>query len=70
MLDREPAFRPPRLRAGAPPQAYTPPALDNQTPWQELFRAHTGQMDSGSCLDFAVAYQDVAHTKGLPRDSH
>ncbi|MEV0136079.1 IlvD/Edd family dehydratase [Dactylosporangium sp. NPDC050688] len=51
-------------------QAYTPPALDNQTPWQELFRAHTGQMDSGSCLDFAVGYQDVVHTKGLPRDSH
>ena len=51
-------------------QAYAPPALDNQTPWQELFRAHTGQMDSGSCLDFAVDYQDVVHTKGLPRDSH
>lgn len=51
-------------------RAYTPPALDNQTPWQELFRAHTGQMDSGSCLDFAVGYQDIVHTKGLPRDSH
>ena len=51
-------------------RAYTPPVLDNQTPWQELFRAHTGQMDSGSCLEFAVNYQDVVHTKGLPRDSH
>jgi hypothetical protein len=27
-------------------------------------------MDTGSCLDFAVAYQDVAATKGIPRDSH
>lgn len=51
-------------------RAYTPPPLENQTPWQELFRAHTGQMDTGSCLDFAVAYRDVVHTKGLPRDSH
>ncbi|MFD0577301.1 IlvD/Edd family dehydratase [Dactylosporangium darangshiense] len=49
---------------------HTPPELDNQTPWQELFRAHTGQMDTGSCLDFAVGYQDVVHTKGMPRDSH
>ncbi|MGI5239236.1 IlvD/Edd family dehydratase [Dactylosporangium sp. CA-139066] len=49
---------------------YTPPPLANQTPWQELFRAHTGQMDTGSCLDFAVGYRDIVHTKGLPRDSH
>ncbi|MBO0871114.1 MAG: dihydroxy-acid dehydratase, partial [Micromonosporaceae bacterium] len=51
-------------------RAYTPPALTNQTPWQELFRGHTGQMDTGACLDFAIEYQDIAHTKGLPRDSH
>ncbi|WP_327001121.1 dihydroxy-acid dehydratase family protein [Dactylosporangium sp. NBC_01737] len=49
---------------------HVPPALANQTPWQELFRAHTGQMDTGSCLDFAVTYQDIVHTKGMPRDSH
>jgi dihydroxy-acid dehydratase len=49
---------------------YTPPPLDNQTPSQELFRAYTGQMDTGSCLDFALAYRDIVHTKGLPRDSH
>jgi len=49
---------------------HTPPELVHQTPWQELFRAHTGQMDTGSCLDFAVAYQDIIATKGLPRDSH
>ncbi|GAA1531390.1 IlvD/Edd family dehydratase [Dactylosporangium maewongense] len=50
--------------------AYVPPPRVDQTPWQELFRAHTGQMDTGSCLDFAVEYQDIVHTKGLPRDSH
>ncbi|WP_238007155.1 hypothetical protein KZZ52_37370 [Dactylosporangium sp. AC04546] len=51
-------------------RTHTPPTLSNQTPWQELFRAHTGQMDTGACLDLAVAYRDVVHTKGLPRDSH
>ena len=50
--------------------AHIPPPRVDQTPWQELFRAYTGQMDTGSCLDFAVEYQDIAHTKGLPRDSH
>jgi dihydroxy-acid dehydratase len=49
---------------------HTPPTFDNQTPWQELYREHTGQMDTGSCLEFAVAYQDIIATKGLPRDSH
>jgi dihydroxy-acid dehydratase len=49
---------------------YTQPALTNQTPWQELFRTYTGQMDTGSCLDFATAYQDIIATKGMPRDSH
>jgi dihydroxy-acid dehydratase len=49
---------------------HTSPPLTNQTPWQELFRTYTGQMDTGSCLDFATAYQDIIATKGLPRDSH
>jgi dihydroxy-acid dehydratase len=49
---------------------HTAPTFTHQTPWQELFRAHTGQMDTGSCLEFAVAYQDIIATKGLPRDSH
>jgi dihydroxy-acid dehydratase len=51
-------------------QHHTAPPLTNQTPWQELFRTYTGQMDTGSCLDFATAYQDIIATKGLPRDSH
>jgi dihydroxy-acid dehydratase len=49
---------------------YTAPPLTHQTPWQELFRTYTGQMDTGSCLDFATVYQDIATTKGIPRDSH
>jgi dihydroxy-acid dehydratase len=51
-------------------RVHVDPELTNQTPWQELFRRHTGQLDTGGCLDFAVDYQDIVHTKGLPRDSH
>ncbi|MEU6720881.1 IlvD/Edd family dehydratase [Nonomuraea sp. NPDC046802] len=49
---------------------YTPPALEHQTPWQEIYRSMVGQLDSGGCLELAVSYQDLAHTKGIPRDSH
>jgi dihydroxy-acid dehydratase len=51
-------------------RSHQPPPPASQTPWQELFRANTGQLDTGGCLDFAVEYQDIVHTKGLPRDSH
>ena len=46
--------------------AYPP----SQTPWQEIHRNLVGQFDTGATFDLAVKYQDVAHTKGLPRDSH
>ncbi|MBM3785242.1 MAG: dihydroxy-acid dehydratase family protein [Acidobacteria bacterium] len=40
----------------------------SQTPWQELFRAHVGQLGSGAVLEFAVKYQDVG--KEIPRHNH
>ncbi|MCK7615621.1 IlvD/Edd family dehydratase [Roseibium sediminicola] len=43
---------------------------DSQTPWQEIQRTMIGQFDKGMVLEPAVKYQDVAHTKGLPRDNH
>ncbi|MQY40433.1 L-arabonate dehydratase [Streptomyces sp. RB17] len=49
---------------------HTPPALEHQTPWQEIYRSTVGQLDSGGCLELAVSYQDLVHTKGIPRDSH
>ncbi|NUS05821.1 MAG: dihydroxy-acid dehydratase family protein [Nonomuraea sp.] len=49
---------------------YTPPPLENQTPWQEIHRSTVGQLDSGGCMELAVSYQDLVHTKGIPRDSH
>lgn len=46
------------------------PTLDNQTPWQEIYRSTVGQLDTGGCMELAVKYQDLAHQKGIPRDSH
>ncbi|MBD2892546.1 L-arabonate dehydratase [Actinomadura sp. RB99] len=49
---------------------HVPPAFENQTPWQEIYRSTVGQLDSGGCLELAVAYQNLTETKGIPRDSH
>jgi dihydroxy-acid dehydratase len=50
--------------------AWRPAQLEHQTPWQELQRAHVGQLSTGACLDFAVKYQRISTSKGLPRDNH
>ena len=51
-------------------KAWKAPELPHQTPWQELQRMTIGQLQTGACLDFAVKYQRIAQTKGLPRDNH
>jgi len=43
---------------------------EHQTPWQEIQRGMVDQFDKGMVLKPAVKYQDVAHSKGLPRDNH
>ncbi len=48
--------------------AWQPPELINQTPWQELYRRNVGQLADGGCLELATAYQRVARM--LPRDNH
>ncbi len=50
--------------------AWKAPVLESQTPWQELQRRHVGQLSDGACLDFAIKYQRISTTKGLPRDNH
>jgi dihydroxy-acid dehydratase len=40
----------------------------SQTPWQEMFRAHVGQLETGAVLEFAVKYRDVG--KAIPRHNH
>jgi dihydroxy-acid dehydratase len=42
----------------------------SQTPWQEIQRAMVDQLEGGMVLKPAVKYRDVAHTMGVPRDSH
>jgi dihydroxy-acid dehydratase len=51
-------------------RALPPRPLENQTPWQEIYRSTVGQLDTGACMELALKYQDIAHTKGIPRDSH
>ena len=48
--------------------AWTAPTLHHQTPWQEMYRMHVGQLADGGCLELATAYHKVA--KDLPRDNH
>ncbi|PWR03594.1 dihydroxy-acid dehydratase [Meridianimarinicoccus roseus] len=48
--------------------AWSPPALHNQTPWQEIYRGTVGQLAEGGCLELATAYHKIA--RDLPRDSH
>jgi dihydroxy-acid dehydratase len=43
-------------------------ALRNDSPWQQLYRAHVGQLDTGACLEFAVGYRDLREV--VPRHSH
>ena len=47
---------------------WQPPELRHQTPWQELYRKHVGQLANGGCLEFATAYHRVA--RDLPVDNH
>ncbi len=47
---------------------WQPPEILSQTPWQEIYRQHVGQLADGGCLELATAYQKVA--RDLPRDNH
>jgi dihydroxyacid dehydratase/phosphogluconate dehydratase len=48
--------------------AWTPPAIESQTPWEEIYRTHVGQLADGGCLELATAYQKIG--QDLPRDNH
>ncbi|MGD1879896.1 MAG: IlvD/Edd family dehydratase [Kiloniellaceae bacterium] len=49
-------------------KAYAAPVLENQTPWQEIYRGAVGQLSSGGCLELATHYHQVV--KNVPRHSH
>lgn len=48
--------------------AWVPPVIEHQTPWQEIYRTHVGQLADGGCLELATAYQKIRIT--IPRDNH
>ncbi|MBV6638090.1 MAG: dihydroxy-acid dehydratase family protein, partial [Mameliella sp.] len=48
--------------------AWEAPEIVSQTPWEEIYRTHVGQLGDGGCLELATAYQRIA--KDLPRDNH
>ncbi len=48
--------------------AWSAPDRPHQTPWQELYRSHVGQLETGGCLEFATKYQRIGEV--LPRDNH
>jgi dihydroxy-acid dehydratase len=45
-----------------------PPVPPSQTPWQEIYRATVGQLETGACMELAVAYLGMGAV--LPRHNH
>jgi dihydroxy-acid dehydratase len=45
-----------------------PTPIVSDSPWQELYRQHVGQLETGGCLEFAVGYRNLC--KVVPRHSH
>ena len=41
-----------------------PDLMPTATPWQQLYRTHTGQLHTGGCLDFACDYRNVCAQVG------
>ena len=45
-----------------------PPPAPSQTPWQQLYRATVGQLQTGACMELAVPYRGVG--QDMPRHNH
>lgn len=45
-----------------------PPLPPSQSPWEELYRSHTGQLADGATLDMALKYRRIAER--TPRHNH
>jgi xylonate dehydratase len=45
-----------------------PSIRPSQTPWQEIYRATVGQLESGACMELAIKCRGVAGTP--PRHNH
>ncbi|MDR3496435.1 MAG: dihydroxy-acid dehydratase family protein [Ancalomicrobiaceae bacterium] len=51
-------------------QAWVPPKLNDQTPWQQIYRSLVGQLGEGGCLEQALTFTNVLKTRGEARHSH
>ncbi len=60
----------PEAELAARRAAWTPPTLDNQTPWEEIYRSMVGQQGTGACLEPATLYLDIVETRGESRHNH
>ena len=40
----------------------------SRTPWEEIYRANVGQLETGACLELATCYRQVS--RHLPRHNH
>ncbi|MXX91492.1 MAG: dihydroxy-acid dehydratase family protein [Boseongicola sp. SB0665_bin_10] len=56
-----------RRRAALPERPFAP---ESQSPWQEIFRERAAQFSEGMVLKGAPDYQDIARSRGVPRDNH
>jgi xylonate dehydratase len=45
-----------------------PPVPASQTPWQEIYRDTVGQLETGACMELAVAYRGLVDD--MPRHNH
>ena len=50
--------------------AWQPPKLENQTPWEEIYRSMIGQHGTGACLEPATLYLNILETRGESRNNH
>ena len=45
-----------------------PPVPPSHSPWEEMYRSHTGQLVDGATLDMALKYRRIAER--TPRHNH
>ena len=60
----------PEAELAARRAAWTPPRLQNQTPWEEIQRGMVGQLGTGACLEPATLYLDIIARRGEARHNH
>jgi xylonate dehydratase len=47
-----------------------PPIPESSSPWQEIYRKETGQLEGGGVLKLAVKYRGIGHNDNVPRHNH